>query len=60
MTDSHTRRIGSQGPVTPITVETYSAELQVRDPADVQRYQEVWARLVEGAVGGDEWISTSG
>jgi hypothetical protein len=36
---------------TLITVETYSAELQVRDPTDVQRYQEVWARLVEGAVG---------
>lgn len=45
---------------TLITVETYSAELQVRDPADVQRYQEVWERLVEGAVGGDEWIRTSG
>jgi hypothetical protein len=45
---------------TLITVETYSAELQVRDPADVQRYQEVWARLMEDAVGGDEWIRTSG
>jgi transcriptional regulator with XRE-family HTH domain len=45
---------------TLITVETYSAELQVRDPADVQRYQEVWTRLMEDAVGGDEWIRTSG
>jgi hypothetical protein len=45
---------------TLITVETYSAELQVRDPADVQRYQEVWTRLMEDAVGGDEWIRASG
>jgi hypothetical protein len=45
---------------TLITVETYSAELQVRDPADVQRYQDVWARLMEDAVGGDEWIRMSG
>jgi transcriptional regulator with XRE-family HTH domain len=28
-----------------VTVETYSAELQVRDEADLARYQEVWQRL---------------
>lgn len=44
---------------TLVTVETYSAELQVRDAADVARYREVWERLREGAVGGEEWIRTS-
>jgi hypothetical protein len=38
---------------TLITVETCSSKLQVRDPADGQRYQEVWARLTEDAVGGN-------
>jgi hypothetical protein len=32
-----------------VTVETYSAELQVRDEADLARYQEVWQRLSHAA-----------
>jgi hypothetical protein len=32
-----------------VTVETYSAELQVRDEADLARYQEVWQRLSQAA-----------
>jgi Domain of unknown function (DUF5753) len=32
-----------------VTVETYSAELQVRDDADLARYQEVWQRLSQTA-----------
>jgi transcriptional regulator with XRE-family HTH domain len=44
---------------TMVTVETYSAELQVRDAADIERYLDVWGRLLDGAVGGDEWIRAS-
>jgi transcriptional regulator with XRE-family HTH domain len=32
-----------------VTVETYSAELQVRDEADLARYQQVWQRLSQTA-----------
>lgn len=32
-----------------VTVETYSAELQVRDEADLTRYEEVWQRLSQTA-----------
>lgn len=34
---------------TLVTVETYSAELQVRETEDVERYSEVWRRLSERA-----------
>jgi hypothetical protein len=34
---------------TLVTVETYSAELQVRETEDVERYSEVWRRLSDRA-----------
>jgi transcriptional regulator with XRE-family HTH domain len=36
---------------TIVSVETYSAELWVREAADVTRYREVWGRASQGAVG---------
>lgn len=32
-----------------VTVETYSAELELREEADIARYQEVWKRLTRAA-----------
>ncbi len=39
-----------------VSVETYSAELWVREAADVARYREVWERAAEGAVG-PSWLA---
>jgi transcriptional regulator with XRE-family HTH domain len=36
---------------TIVSVETYSAELWVREVADVARYREVWERASQGALG---------
>ena len=41
---------------TIVSVETYSAELWVREAADVARYQEVWERASESAVG-PSWLA---
>ena len=32
-----------------VTAETYSVELTVQDPVDVERYREVWRRASAGA-----------
>jgi transcriptional regulator with XRE-family HTH domain len=42
---------------TVVSVETYSAELWVREAADVARYQEVWERASVSAVVGPSWIA---
>ena len=42
---------------TVVSVETYSAELWVREAADVARYQEVWERASASAVVGPSWIA---
>jgi transcriptional regulator with XRE-family HTH domain len=42
---------------TIVSVETYSAELWVREAADVARYQEVWERVSASSVAGASWIA---
>jgi transcriptional regulator with XRE-family HTH domain len=42
---------------TIVSVETYSAELWVREAADVARYYEVWERVSVSSVVGASWIA---
>jgi len=40
---------------TLVTAETFAAELQIREPADVARYRQVWSLVEESAIDLHEW-----